>query len=238
MVRQSAYLDVATSRDKETFASRLVQFAELLGFPLVSGVLVLDRPNGLSEFISIGNVPEAYKASYDDVELSRKSPVMSRLKALSHPFAYDQAMYVKAGAGDLWEHQAEFGYKNGIAMAMHMSHGRHFLLGVDRAEALPSDADELTRMMASLQLLGAFAQESAVRLLTPLAYDNEEIPALTARELEILRWTSVGKSAEVVGNILGLNRGTVNFHLQSASKKLGVSGKHAAVSRAIRLGLL
>jgi DNA-binding CsgD family transcriptional regulator len=235
---QQAYLDVATSSDRLTFERRLVDFAARKGFPLVSAILVLDRPAAAAEFISIGNVPEAYKASYADPELSRKSPVLSRLKHLAHPFTYDQAMYVKDGAGHLWEHQAQYGYKTGVAMAMHMSNGRHFLLGFDRDESLPDDDGELITLMADLQLLGAFAQETAVRLLTPLANPQAELPVLTARELEILRWTSGGKSAEVIGSILGLNRGTVNFHLQAVSRKLGVSGKYAAVAKAIQLGLL
>ncbi len=238
MNSQQAYLDVVTSSDKLTFEKRLVDFAARKGFPLVSAILVLDRPAAPAQFISIGNVPDAYKASYNDPELSRKSPVLTRLKHLAHPFTYDQSLYVKDGAGHLWEHQAQYGYKTGVAMAMHMSNGRHFLLGFDRDEALPDDDRQLIGLMADLQLLGAFAQETAVRLLTPLAAPEAELPVLTARELEILRWTSGGKSAEVIGNILGLNRGTINFHLQSASKKLGVSGKHAAVAKAIQLGLL
>lgn len=238
MISHQAYLDVATSRDRETFEKRLVEFADKMGFPLVSAILVIDRPASPPKFISVGNVSEAYKASYNDPELSRRSPVLTRLKHLAHPFIYDQSLYVHDGVGHLWEHQAAFGYKTGVAMAMHMDNGRHFLLGVDRDEPLPADEFALTRMMADLQLLGAFAQETAVRLLTPLSDPQGEIPELTPRELEILRWTSAGKSSEVIGEILGIHRGTVNFHLQAVSKKLAVSSKHAAVSKAIRLGLL
>lgn len=238
MTTHQNYLDVATSRDRPKFEERLVQFAEQMGFPLVSAILVLDRPAGPAQFISVGNVPEDYKASYNDPELSRKSPVLSRLKHLGHPFAYDQSMYVHDGVGHLWEHQAAYGYKTGIAMVMHMTQGRHFLLGFDREEPLPAEETQLTRLMADLQLLGAFAQETAVRLLSPLADTHHETPVLTPRELEVLRWTSAGKSAEVIGDILALNRGTVNYHLQSASRKLGVSTKHSAVAKAIRLGLI
>jgi DNA-binding CsgD family transcriptional regulator len=238
MISHQAYLDVATSSDQLTFEKRLVGFAEAMGFPLVSAILVVDRPAAPSRFISVGNIPDAYKASYGDPELSRKSPVLTRLKNLSHPFTYDQSMYVHDGVGHLWEHQAAYGYKTGIAMAMHMDNGRHFLLGVDRDEALPSEDLALTRLMADLQLLGAFAQETAVRLLTPPSESEEELPLLTQRELEILKWTSAGKGAAVIGEILGIHRGTVNFHLQAVSRKLAVSSKHAAVSKAIRLGLI
>jgi DNA-binding CsgD family transcriptional regulator len=237
-MNQQAYLDIATSRDRETFQRRLVEFADRMGFPLISAVLVIDRPSKAPQFISIGNIPSEYEASYSDPELSRNSPVLSRLKHLSHPFTYDQSMFVDHGVGHQWEHQAAFGFKCGVAMAMHMNNGRHFLLGVDRDEPLPTDDFQLTRMMADLQLLGAFAQETAVRLLTPMGEDFDEVPQLTPREVEILRWTSQGKSAQVVADILKIHRGTVNYHIQCAIKKLGVSGKHQAVTKAIQFGLL
>jgi len=237
-MNQQAYLDIATSRDQETFRRRLVEFAERMGFPLISAVLVIDKPSRPAQFISIGNIPHGYEDSYNDPELSRNSPVLSRLKHLSHPFIYDQSMFVDAGVGHQWEHQAAWGFRTGVAMAMHMSNGRHFLLGVDRDEPLPADDYALTRMMADLQLLGAFAQETAIRILTPLADLAEEVPALTPREIEILRWTSQGKSAQVVADILKIHRGTVNYHLQCAIKKLSVSGKHQAVTKAMQFGLL
>lgn len=237
-MNQQAYLDIATSRDRETFRKRLVQFADGMGFPIISAVLVIDRPTKTPQFISIGNIPQSYEESYLDPELSRNSPVLSKLKQLSHPFTYNQAMFVDHGAGPQWEHQAAYGFKSGVAMAMHMSNGRHFLLGVDRDEALPEDDYKLTRMMADLQLLGAFAQETAVRLLMPLADMEAPVPELTPREIEILKWTAMGKSAQVIADILKIHRGTVNYHLQCAVKKLDVSGKHQAVTKAMQFGLL
>lgn len=237
-MNHQAYLDIATSRDQDTFRRRLVQFADKMGFPIISAILVIDRPSMPPQFISIGNIPKDYEESYSDPELSRNSPVLARLKHLSHPFTYDQKMFVESGVGYQWEHQAGYGFKTGVAMALHMSNGRHFLLGVDRDEPLPEDEYALTRMMADLQLLGAFAQETAIRILTPLSDAAVEVPSLTPREIEILRWTSQGKSAQVIGEILKIHRGTVNYHLQCAVKKLGVSGKHQAVTKAIQFGIL
>jgi hypothetical protein len=202
-MNQQTYLDIAASRDSETFQKRLVEFADRMGFPLISAILVIDRPSKQPQFISIGNIPTAYEASYYDPELSRNSPVLARLKHLSHPFTYDQSMFVDHGVGHQWEHQAAFGFKCGVAMAMHLQNGRHFLLGVDREEALPQDDYQLTRIMADLQLLGAFAQETAVRILTPTAHGVEKLPSLTNRELEVMKWTMEGKTAWEVGVILG-----------------------------------
>jgi DNA-binding CsgD family transcriptional regulator len=139
--------------------------------------------------------------------------------------------------GELWEEQAQFGYSTGIAMALHMPEGRHFVLGVDRDKPLPSDAGELQRVVADLQLFAVHAQEAALRLLLPEPMQPEK-PALTPRELEALHWTMEGKTAWEVGAILGISERTAVLHVNNAMHKLGCVSKHAAVLKALRLGLI
>lgn len=237
-MQRQIYLDVATARDKSTFQARLVDFADRAGFPIIAGVLVLDPPGQQPVVVNIGNIPTGYEDSFSDTTAGRADPVLTRLRTLAHPIVYDQSLYVQDGAGHLWEHQAAWGFKTGIAMALHMRHDMHFLLGVDREEPLPADDDALLRMIADLQLLAAYAQDTAVRLLVPEMPAVDDLPPLTAREHEILKWTAAGKSASVIAQLLSLNIGTVNFHLQSAARKLRVAGKHQAVAAAIRLGIL
>ncbi|MGK5079766.1 LuxR C-terminal-related transcriptional regulator [Janthinobacterium sp. HLX7-2] len=62
--------------------------------------------------------------------------------------------------------------------------------------------------------------------------------AASARELEVLRWVSIGKSNQEVGQILGISGGTVKSHLQRIYKLLDVSNRTQAVSRGIALRLL
>jgi DNA-binding CsgD family transcriptional regulator len=236
-MRQQAYLDIATARDVRTFRDRLIRFSEDMEFPLINAILVVEQPSATPAFMSVGNTPTAYEEVYSDPALSRCDPVMKRLKTLAHPFTYDQDLYVNDGEGARWEHQARFGYRTGVAMAMHMPAGKHLLLGVDREKPLPTRDRELTRLLADLQLLGAFAQEAAVRLLAP-AVAAGEVPRLSSREREVLQWTRDGKAAGVIADILNINIGTVNFHLRSAWTKLGVAGKHAAVVKAMQLGLM
>jgi two-component system nitrate/nitrite response regulator NarL len=69
-------------------------------------------------------------------------------------------------------------------------------------------------------------------------HDGAEQPALTARELEILRLTAEGRSAPDIAEELALSTATVKTHLQHTYEKLGVSERAAAVAQAIRRGLL
>jgi DNA-binding CsgD family transcriptional regulator len=238
VIRHRDYLDVASARDVGTFQQRLVEFAGKLEFPLVSAILVVEQPGTPAAIIPVCNAPPEFAQETRDVAASRRDPVLQRLKTMSIPFVYDQAMYVQDRAGDLWEEQARHGYRTGISMALHMSGGRHFVLGVDRAAPLPEDPDTVVRMMADVQLLAVFAQETAVRLLLPLAPMDVQVPALTAREQEVLRWARDGKSNHVIGQLLNISVSTVNFHLSSAMAKLGVASKHHAAAKANSLGLL
>lgn len=61
---------------------------------------------------------------------------------------------------------------------------------------------------------------------------------LTNREMEVLRWTALGKTSDEIARILGISINTVNFHLKNAISKLRTVNKTAAVYRATILGLL
>lgn len=232
------YLDVASSRDVPTLKRRLEDFAQRLEFPLFNAYLVVEQAASRPHIVDLRNAPESWAASTTDIAAARRDPIVQRMKTATAPVVYDQEIYVDQAAGDLWEEQAAHGYRTGISMVLHLNAGRHFVFGVDRQDPLPSNQDELIRLMADLQLLTVYAQETAFRLLLPDVSIANPIPKLTARELEILKWTLAGKSSAVIGQLLSISLSTVNFHLHSAMAKLGVSSKHQAAAKAQSLGLL
>ena len=67
---------------------------------------------------------------------------------------------------------------------------------------------------------------------------EDERPALTSREREILRLTADGCSAPQIAERLYLSPNTVRTHLQHLYDKLGVSDRAAAVAEAMRQRLL
>ena len=231
------YSEVLNGRTREEFREEVIRFANRLGFETVSALTVIDRGPGLTDFIAIDNTPPGFHDVYENPSLGRRDPVMQHCKRQTVPIIWDQQTYVSHSAGDLWEQQARFGYRTGIAMALHMPEGRHFLLGVDRDRALPADPEELQRLVADLQLFAVVAQDAAMRILVPLAHQPER-PGLTPRELEALRWTMEGKTAWEVGAVMGITERTANLHLNSATHKLSCVNKHQAVLKALRLGLI
>jgi DNA-binding CsgD family transcriptional regulator len=231
------FLSVLSAGSEDDFRRQLLRFAQGLGFPFVSAMTVLDRSLTESDFISVDNTPAGFHQTFNDLNVGRRDPVMQHCRKGTLPIIWDQQTYVSHGVGELWEAQAAFGYRHGVAMAMHFPDGRHFMLGVDRPEPLPADEQEINRMVADIQLFAVYAQEAAMRLFVPKAHQPER-PHLTPRELETLRWTMEGKTAWEVGAILSITERTAVLHLHNAMRKLGAINKHQAVLKALRLGLI
>jgi DNA-binding CsgD family transcriptional regulator len=234
---QQGFTSVLRAGSRDDFRSEVVRFSKALGFNTVSAMAVVDHSVGRSEFVSIDNAPPGYSEAINDVPSMRRDPVMQHCRRHSVPIIWDQATYTSQGLGELWEEQARFGYRTGIAMALHLPEGRHFAMGVERDRPLPSDGGELTRLVADLQLFAVHAQDAALRVLSPSAPQPER-PALTPRELEALRWTMEGKTAWEVGAILGITERTAVLHVTNAMHKLDCASKHQAVLKALRLGLI
>lgn len=234
---QGDYLSVLEARDQAQFRSVVVRFAQQLGFDTVSASAIVDRPDTGSEFVAVHNTPAAFEQTFENLNIGRRDPVMQHCKRHTVPIVWGQKTYLDQGSIDLWDAQAQYGYRNGIAMALHLPEGRHFFLGVDRAQPLPADRIELTRLVADLQLFAVHAQDTAMRVLISEALQPER-PALTPRELDVLRWTMDGKTAWEVGQLLNIAERTTVQHLQNAMKKLQCNSKHQAVLKALRLGLI
>jgi DNA-binding CsgD family transcriptional regulator len=234
---QGGYSSVLQARDRKEFREEVVRFGRALGFETVSAMAVIDHGIGRSEFVVVDNTPHEFLGVFNDPAAMRRDPVMQHCKRQSLPIIWDQATYTSQGQGELWEEQARYGYQTGIAMALHLPEGRHFMLGVDRDRSLPSDRHELTRVVADLQLFAVHALDAAMRVLLPSDLAGQA-PSLTPRELEALRWTMDGKTAWEVGSILGITERTAVLHVNNAMRKLGCVNKHQAVLKALRLGLI
>ena len=68
----------------------------------------------------------------------------------------------------------------------------------------------------------------SVLMLTKEEAENE-MPPLSEREDEVMRWLSEGKSNDEIGIILSISPHTVKNHLDRIYRKIGVDNRHAAM---------
>lgn len=215
-----------------------VRFAKGLGFDYVSATVVIDRAEG-ADFYCVDNTPEAYRPSFENEARFCRDPVSQHCKLNSVPIIWDQDTYVQAGRGELWEEQAQHGYRAGIGLALHLPAGRHFMVGMDRDGPHVPDAKYAWQQAAELLLFASCAESVATRLLVP-GRDVDAAPSvrLSPREQEVLRWAMEGKTAWEIGRILAISEQTVVRHLANVARKLGCVNKVQAVAKALRFGLV
>jgi LuxR family transcriptional regulator len=94
-------------------------------------------------------------------------------------------------------------------------------------------AEKAEQIASLINLLKAIMIQRYVPV--PLALIH---PTLSAREVEVLKWSAAGKTASDIGVILSLKERTIHFHMSNAVKKMGVSNKTAAVAQAMMCGVL
>ena len=61
---------------------------------------------------------------------------------------------------------------------------------------------------------------------------------LSSREVEVIKWLSLGLRNDRIAERLGISVATVNFHITSAKKKLGASTREQAVAICLRARLI
>jgi len=84
----------------------------------------------------------------------------------------------------------------------------------------------------------AFAEHWLPAPIPAPAADTRALAALTGREHEVLELLALGLSNRHIGKRLEVSIHTVKFHVNSILAKLSVSTRTAAVSAAIRAGLI
>ncbi len=105
------------------------------------------------------------------------------------------------------------------------------------SDAPPRTFERLWRQhYYALHLLGLYAHQAIVQQF--LSQRGDQPLHLAPRERECLLWTSRGKTAWEVAEILGISCETATHYLKTAAHKLGVYSKTHAVVKAIVLGLI
>ncbi|MWB99353.1 response regulator [Agromyces seonyuensis] len=80
------------------------------------------------------------------------------------------------------------------------------------------------------------APSIAAKLVTRMQAGS--VPALSPRELDVLRLVAAGRSNPEIARSLFIGEATVKTHLSHVFEKLGVDDRTRAVTRAMELGLL
>ena len=229
-MRADTALDVAIAiegcQSLTTIKTRVRRFAERLGydrFVLYSASATLD---GIVERIYW--LEGSWFDSGEDVDAStyaRHCPVTHHILKASEPFFWTKVLGREGESYRVVRNPRGKG-THGLQIPIF---GRFGLEGAMSAGGNSIDSSSGARLGMALVATAAFF--AARKLLE--APQNEAIGMLTAREREVLAWTSVGWRQAEIAESLGLSKRTVENHLRNARRRLGV----ATTAEAIRAGI-
>lgn len=217
----------------EAICQVLVEFAARLGFDriIVCSLSPLARQGLIDEIFFVhGDWAEGLSASEREAYLLH-CPVTQHILEFDEPFFWS-----KTASADLERmtyrivrHPGDLGLVNGVQVPV---------FGHTGLEGAVSFAGELRDMSSdfrlALQAVCNLAFHELRRRRT--ACTDSGLASLTQREREILRWAAAGRRQAEIATILAISERTVENHLRSARRRLGVTSTAQAVARALTLG--
>ncbi|HLP67376.1 MAG TPA: LuxR C-terminal-related transcriptional regulator [Rhizobium sp.] len=226
--------EISSIETRSEFAECMMQVAERFGLQHVS---VLTVPSPGDEFLAPHfletTLPAQYIREFDSLRLLRYCPVLPQLSRSVMPqcwtvdddgacdFDFPQAMF------DLLR---KYGLKMGLVFPLTSVDSSRYYFRYDGSRPPLTQAEINELSMITLQAFDTFdrirrAEKACANLLS-------------ARELEVLRWTAQGKTSVEIGQILSLSDHTVNAYMMNAIKKLDCVNRTQLVAKAIRLKLI
>lgn len=208
--------------------------AHEFGFEYCAFTMGSHLPNHPTEPIQINNYPSEWNTLYKRENYFAIDPVVAHSKRSVLPLLWEEKTFKEVP--DLWAHAANHGLHIGWTQAVHDFRGTFSMLTLGRGSGTVNPS-ELYENAGQVLWLCHTLHEAVAREY-PFTAPVPPATRLSPREIDVLRWASLGKTAGETARILCVSERTVGFHSQHAMQKLGVNNKIAAVITAVKAGLL
>lgn len=208
--------------------------ARELGFDFCSYGMRTNLPLSNPKTFLLSTYSSEWQQRYAERKYMGIDPIVAHGMTSIAPVVWSEELFHNCKG--FWEDARGHGLKVGWSQSAFDSKGVGGLLSLARSND-PLTPAELRHNAYKLAWLVQAGHASMSRLILAGERPAPNV-ALTAREIEVLRWSADGKSSADVSEILNISERTVNFHIQNSITKLAVSNRTAAVIKAALLHLL
>ncbi|TAG03921.1 MAG: hypothetical protein EAZ43_06080 [Betaproteobacteria bacterium] len=232
-----ALSQIGRSRSRDALLAALTKTASGLGFDhaalqFVPSRLTRNEPVQLSTY-SEGWLDESLRLP---IAVVARDPVLAHLAKSVAPIVWGAPDYANVAMKNVYELFRGYGLGSGVSVAVRGPRGNYVYLGFSSSSQRVASGASLSSELGVLML-----SASAAFVAMDEIVDGEQSGAkivLTRRELELLSWSRLGKTASDCSQILGISQATVHFHLKNAVQKLDAVSKQHAVLKALELRLI
>lgn len=180
---------------------------------------------------SHNNYPPAWNTLYQQRYFQAIDPITLHGQNSLLPLLWSDEAFLKQP--DFRVQQKNHGLIHGLSQSTHDARSRKSILSVARATPALSLEEFHEKSNHAIWLCNLLHI-----IMTDLQSPIDSPHKLSPREIEVLRWSALGKTVGQIAQLLQLSERTVNFHIGTAIRKLGAANKTAAVARAALYGLI
>jgi DNA-binding CsgD family transcriptional regulator len=173
----------------------------------------------LSAVLVETTIPLRFIREFDQKRLLRYCPILPKVEISLMPQGWSLGTLL-----------SQYGIKNGLIIPTNSLNGERYLIRFE-GDCAPLCQIALNEIgMIALHAFDVYERMRRTEMTAPRK--------LTKRELEVIRWTSQGKTSVEIGHILSLSDHTINAYLNNAIRKLDCVNRTQLVAKAIRLKLI
>lgn len=234
--RQSSLItELSSVRSREAFIHALDRAAAAFSFLHVTLMRMPGRDDrDMAPLVLETTHGQQFFRDFDRHGLLPICPISNQLQSSLLPQTWTLKAVTPGEKSAEWQTFAGFVLSHGVTMGVVIA-----MTGLDGERLLLRyDGDRDCLQMAELNALNMVSTHVFEAYAASRPREPALLHALSARELEVVRWTAQGKTSAEIGQILSLSDHTVNAYLNNAIKKLDCVNRTQLVAKAIRLKLI
>lgn len=236
--RQNNFISsIADADDTQAITKILFRMTIAFGFTAATFMVMPARTDKMiADLILETMLHRRFFELFDEIGGAENSLLFEMLRKTILPISWSldefRGRYHNLGRAlpPLFDLFAGHGLTMGLAIPLTTIDGSRHIIRYD-GNRKPLSRDEVNEL--TMLSMHAFEAYDRVR-----SSQNGYNSMLTAREMEVVRWTAAGKTSAEIGVIMDLSDHTINAYMNNAFKKFNCVNRSQLVAKALRMRMI